>query len=88
LYESFKIINYKKLVDLPISQFVNWQMISFSGAKLRRFFSTGLANLAKKMAFSDILQFLAILAKSSTQHPLKPCYASNSSDRSPLFSRN
>ena len=85
-----------KLASCQIALLVHWQIdkstnrliVSFSGAKLRRVFLRGLANLAKKMAFSDILLFLPILAKSSTEHPLKPYGASNSSDRSPLFSRN
>ena len=57
----------------------------FLKAKVRRFLQRGLANLAKKMAFSDILQFLLILAKSSTEHPMSPCSASNSSDRCLIF---
>ena len=77
-----------KSTNRQIDKSTNRLIVSFSGAKLRRIFSTGIANLAKKMAFSDILLFLPILAKSSTKHPLKPYGASNSSDRSPLFSRN
>jgi len=73
------------LANRQIDKSTNRLIVSFSGAKLRRVFSTGIANLAKKMAFSDILQFLLILAKSSTEHPLSPYSAPNSSDRSPIF---